>query len=428
MKDSSEIVVKFFTDAYPELATILIEGAGRRILIDPGINQRFYTTDQMIGRYDVGHLDAIILTHYHGDHCNTLSKILARDVFKGVVICHSATADVVRAYFHIPSFPDRFRSIEYGAPFSMGDGATVTLYNAGHVLGSSIVYLQLGDKTVMITGDLGSKSLPIVRAPHTRFPARPIDLLLLDAKQAVIDREAKIKTWTLGDILYAKLRDCLQFDDGNILIYSPLTQIPMLLYCLNYIFNKRKYLDVSLDISNVFVETDNLLIELLRIFDHYQHLFDREEPEYVASDRQPFSFRKLNLSLPNLEQSLQQAVLIIHYRPTFIKFFNQLKRYDKNDVLLLNENIFHALEGQTHHITRDCNIQIKRLPFLHYHPDLAELSAWQQAVQERAPINQTVLYHYRDVARINEIQQHLQNTVKCPVHPIHQLTNHQLTI
>ncbi|MDZ7318775.1 MAG: MBL fold metallo-hydrolase [candidate division KSB1 bacterium] len=428
MGASSEIVVKFFTDVYPELATILIEYAGRRILIDPGINQRFYSADKIISRYDVAHLDAIILTHYHGDHCNTLGRILARNLFKGVVICHSATAEVVQAYFHIASFSTPFRPLEYGKSMSLFDGTTVTLYNAGHVLGSSIVYLQLANKIIMITGDLGSKHLPIVRAPHTEFPRQPIDLLLLDAKQAGTDQSAKIKDWTLGDILYLKLRDCLQFDDGNILIYSPLMQIPMLLYCLNYIFNQRKYLDVSLDIANVFVDTDNLLIELLRIFDHYQSLFDRDEPEYIPADRQPFSFRKLTMALPNLEQELERAVILIHYRPTFIKFFNQFKRFDKNDVLLLNENIFHALEGQIHHITRDCNIQIKRLPFLHYHPDAAELAAWHRVVQEHAVIGQTVLYHYRDPNRINEIRHHLQDAFNSPVLPIHHIMNHQLAI
>jgi len=47
--------------------------------------------------------------------------------------------------------------VPYGRPFKVGD-ATVTLFNAGHVLGSAMVLVECEGKRLLYTGDLGTSS------------------------------------------------------------------------------------------------------------------------------------------------------------------------------------------------------------------------------------------------------------------------------
>jgi len=427
MANSTDMKARFFTDVYPDLATVLIEYDGKRILVDPGLNQLKYSFDKMLARYDIPNLDAVVITHYHGDHSNLTKRILARNQFKGRIICHKATAEIVQSYFDIQKVPDQFATLEFGEAYNLFDNISVTLYNAGHVLGSGIAYFRLGGKVIMITGDLGSRNLPIVCEPHKKFPPASIDLLVLDAKQAGRDCEAKMNGVSLGDLIYYKLKDCLMFDDGNILIYAPVLQIPMLLYCLNYIFNKKKYMDVSREIAKVYLDAYPMLTQLLNIFYAYQELFDKDEPESVAGDDQPFNFKRLNMFLPR-ERELQRSIVITSNKRQFIRLFNQFKRSDKNDVLLLNNNIYHALDGNYNLIDKDCSVQIKRLPCLHFHPDLPELIEWCHEINKGTDVKRIIFYHYKNPDTMTKILTRFRNEVNPVTECAHQLNDNQIVI
>ena len=58
-------------------------------------------------------------------------------------------------------------------------GVQVKFYDAGHILGSAISVLQLGDTMIGYTGDLGPNNVPLLRDPE--IPEEEIQLLLLEA-------------------------------------------------------------------------------------------------------------------------------------------------------------------------------------------------------------------------------------------------------
>ena len=63
----------------------------------------------------------------------------------------------------------QFRGADYNAQISVTDGVTAVLHDAGHILGSAIIELQVTDggatTTIVFSGDLGRDGSPILRDP-----------------------------------------------------------------------------------------------------------------------------------------------------------------------------------------------------------------------------------------------------------------------
>lgn len=145
---------------------------------------------------DPATLDAVVLTHAHVDHSGFLPA-LVRDGFSGEVLCTPATADLAAVVLpdagrlqeeeaafanrmgyskHDPARPlftedDARRSLGSlrRIPFERAvdlPGLRVTLRRAGHILGSSSAVLDLaGGPRIVVSGDLGRPSHPLLRPP-----------------------------------------------------------------------------------------------------------------------------------------------------------------------------------------------------------------------------------------------------------------------
>lgn len=213
----------------------LYEEEGRRYLADCGLFQgeavwRRRNWDDF--PIDPASLQAVVLTHAHLDHCGYLPA-LVRQGFSGPVICSESTAavaaivlrdaahlqeeDAVHARAggysrHDPPLPlfdtaDAERAISLFRPATdsttdLPGGTTVTLHRAGHILGSTFAVLERHGHRLLISGDLGRQSHPLLRPPATP-PA--VDALVVEStyglrKHAPMDRER------LGRIITATAR------------------------------------------------------------------------------------------------------------------------------------------------------------------------------------------------------------------------------
>ncbi|MBD3370339.1 MBL fold metallo-hydrolase [Candidatus Fermentibacteria bacterium] len=195
----------------------LVEACGRRILLDCGMFQGHRQESEKLNRsqaYDPASIDAVVLSHAHIDHSGNLPTIV-KNGFRGTIVSTFATRDLSAIMLpdsaHIQrgdieylnrkrrkkGLPDLqplyemddvmkalelFVSIPYGRPFDLFDGVKVRFLEAGHILGSSQVELELreGGKTttLLFSGDLGRKGRPILRDPD--LSARP-DFLLMES-------------------------------------------------------------------------------------------------------------------------------------------------------------------------------------------------------------------------------------------------------
>ncbi|WP_344047952.1 MBL fold metallo-hydrolase [Nocardioides panacihumi] len=143
-----------------------------------------------------GRLSSVVVTHAHLDHTGYL-PCLVRDGFEGPVVCTPDTATlaaiVLRDSAHLqeedaryaqeggwsrhkPPLPlytsaDAEETIRHLAPTafgvrtSVGPQAQATLEPAGHILGSAVAVVEIGDRRVVFSGDLGRPGHPLLAPP-----------------------------------------------------------------------------------------------------------------------------------------------------------------------------------------------------------------------------------------------------------------------
>lgn len=184
----------------------LVESPQRRVLVDCGLFQGLGELRRRNWRplpLDAHDVDAVVITHAHLDHCGYLPA-LVRHGFRGPVYATADTAQlaaiVLRDSAHLmeedarhanehgwtkhdPALPlytaedaeraiDRFHTARFGEHVEIAPDIEVLFHDAGHILGSSWVSLDLAGKRphrLVVSGDLGRPGHPLFR------PADPYD-------------------------------------------------------------------------------------------------------------------------------------------------------------------------------------------------------------------------------------------------------------
>jgi metallo-beta-lactamase family protein len=191
-----------------------------RVLVDCGLFQGLKELRERNWEdppFDPHSLDAVLITHAHIDHTGYLPRLVQQG-FRGPVYCSRGTADLLKILLpdagrlqeeeadyrnrhnltkHKPALPlytekNAYAALELvkplantGETFEAGPGIRGSFRIAGHILGSSLVLLELdragGDgkgRRVLFSGDLGHYDQPIIRDP-VRPPA--CDYLLVES-------------------------------------------------------------------------------------------------------------------------------------------------------------------------------------------------------------------------------------------------------
>jgi len=184
----------------------LVQCGRSSVLVDCGLFQgekQLREQNWAAPPFDPATLDAVVITHAHIDHTGYLPRLM-REGFRGPIYCSHATAilmgillpDAGRlqeddAHFrnkhaltkHAPALPlyteddarevlRQVRSVKGEAPqVEVAAGITASLFNAGHIIGSRFVVLdvKLGkhgpSRRVLFSGDLGRHDHLILREP-----------------------------------------------------------------------------------------------------------------------------------------------------------------------------------------------------------------------------------------------------------------------
>ncbi len=182
----------------------LLEINGHRLLLDCGLYQgrRGETYIRNLNfAYDPRGVDAVILSHAHIDHCGNLPN-LVQDGYEGPIYAVPATVDLATIMLadsgHIqesdaayvnkkrlkrgeeliaPLYTqadakraaEQFRGVDYDQPFEPVPGVVARFIEAGHILGSAAISLEIEEKGRKIrfwfSGDIGRYKLPLLRDP-----------------------------------------------------------------------------------------------------------------------------------------------------------------------------------------------------------------------------------------------------------------------
>ncbi|HTM24886.1 MAG TPA: MBL fold metallo-hydrolase [Vicinamibacterales bacterium] len=190
----------------------LIESNGSRIMVDAGLFQGL--KELRLRNWEdfpvpPSSVQAIVLTHAHLDHCGYLPRLVAQG-FRGRVFCTQGTQDLCKIVLpdagrlqeedadyanrhnftkHKPALPlyrevDAFRAVSqlqpcgYDRKIPVVGGIEVEFINAGHLLGSSYVRMQIDGRVILFGGDLGRYGRPVLPDPT---PVATADYLLVES-------------------------------------------------------------------------------------------------------------------------------------------------------------------------------------------------------------------------------------------------------
>ena len=197
----------------------LITVNGRRILLDCGLYQGRRSEAFERNRdfpFDPQQIDVVVLSHAHIDHSGNLPHLCKRG-FSGNIFATPATRDLCSimlpdaAHIHesdinwlnrhrkednLPlleisySMADaelcmrQFVSVGYHRPMIIADGVTLTFIDAGHVLGSAQVVLDIDDREtgkksrLLFSGDIGRPNNDLLSDPE---PCENVDHIIMES-------------------------------------------------------------------------------------------------------------------------------------------------------------------------------------------------------------------------------------------------------
>lgn len=305
----------------------LLECAGKRILIDCGLFQGEHElVDENLKPFgfDPASIDFLLLTHAHLDHCGRL-PLLVKQGFHGEIITTAASRELARLVLldsgklheqetgHKARHADRRgegkekavplytelealnsldylgRTAIYNQSLDLAPGVRATFIDAGHILGSACIFLELEEngrlKTVLFSGDLGNNDRPILRNPT---PPPKVDVVIMETTYG--DRLHKALKPSVEE-LYSAITETFK-RGGNVVIPTfALERAQEILYFL------REGVESSRLPRSMQVFLDSpMAISATAIFTRHPECYDKEALQLFQSGHDPMSLPGLHFT------------------------------------------------------------------------------------------------------------------------------------
>jgi len=299
----------------------LLEVNGHKLLLDCGLFQgrrkETYKKNREFA-YDPATVDAVLLSHAHIDHSGNIPN-LVKHGFSGPIYATEGTCALahimLRDSGHIqeadvryvnkkrrkknlpPVEPlytqqdaeqavDLLTSVEYDEYFEVVPGVVVHFVEAGHILGSAAVVLDIEEKgrklRLWFSGDIGRLKLPLLRDP----------VLPDDADYLLMESTYGDKTHRDPEEAYVEFRDVVKRTvarGGKIIIPSfAVGRTQELVYDLNRMVTEKEIPPIP-----VFVDSP-LAVNASDVFRKFSKYFDEETREFVEAGNHPaLNFKNL---------------------------------------------------------------------------------------------------------------------------------------
>ncbi|MGJ8695034.1 MAG: MBL fold metallo-hydrolase RNA specificity domain-containing protein [Verrucomicrobiaceae bacterium] len=324
----------------------LLEVNGQRILLDCGLYQGrrkdAYEVNCCFPYFDPKTIDTVVLSHAHIDHSGNLPNLSSKG-FDGNIYATFATRDLCQIMLadsariqksdsewvnkrrkkdgkplveplYTPIDAElclrQFVNVGYNRKMIIGKGVTLTFIDAGHILGSAQVVLDIEDeddggkkKRLLFSGDVGRGDNDLLRDP---VGCEDVDFLLMESTYG--GREHELGT-NADEKVAVILRRALE-KGGKVIIPSfAVERTQQLLFVLHQLFEEGK-------IPNVPVYVDSpLAVNATEIFRLHPECFNEEVYNFLFEKRNPFGFEGLTLirsvdKSKELNANDQQAIII----------------------------------------------------------------------------------------------------------------------
>jgi len=308
----------------------LLEINGARLLLDCGLFQgrRADTYERNLNfKYDPRTVDAVILSHAHIDHAGNLPN-LVKQGYEGPIFATLATADLAslmirdsgRIQESDAEFVNRkrkqrgeepieplyteqdaedvtgmFKGVDYVQAFEPIPGVVARFYEAGHILGSAGVSLEIEEKgrkiRLWFSGDIGRYKLPLLRDP----------VLPEAADYMIMESTYGDKSHSDPQLAYTEFRDVVKRTverGGKVIVPAfAVGRTQELVYNLNLMMSAG-------DVPGVPVYVDSpLAVNATQVFKNHLECFDEETRQFVLEARHPALDFKMLTYVQSVDES-----------------------------------------------------------------------------------------------------------------------------
>jgi metallo-beta-lactamase family protein len=300
----------------------VLDIGNRKILLECGLFQGRRQESQERNRnfpFPPGSVDTLVLSHAHIDHSGNIPQ-LVKQGFRGDILCTHATRDLCRIMLkdsaHIQEMDafylnkkrkrhrlpadieplyavedadrcmEQFRGIGYGETYPLSADLKVTFMDAGHILGSAVVILDVTEngksKRVLFTGDLGRKNLPVIRDPVQVDRA---DILIIESTYG---NRSHDPIENMKEELRRVVKETIGRGGRIVVPAFSVGRTQELVYFLHELFNEN-----ALPPMPIYVDSP-LSTNATEVFRLHPECFDREtHSEFLVEGRDPFGFHRL---------------------------------------------------------------------------------------------------------------------------------------
>lgn len=310
----------------------LLSVNGTKILLDCGLFQgkrkESYELNTSFEFYDPQEIDILVLSHAHIDHSGNIPQLVKKG-FRGRIISTFATTDLCtvmlkdsayiqerdaefvnkkRAKKNQPPISpmynqqdaedslEFFSPIKYRTPTEIAENVELTLYDAGHILGSAFSYFKIKNSQKVINfcflGDLGRPNLAILKDPE-KIPTP--DIIISESTYGGRFHKPAQETEAELEKVIIRTRE----RRGKIIVPAfSVGRTQELVFALHNLFKQNVITKLP-----IYVDSP-LSVNVTEVFRKHEECFDKETLKYVMNDEDPFAFKLLNY-VKSVEESIK---------------------------------------------------------------------------------------------------------------------------
>lgn len=268
--------------------------------------------------FDPSEINAMLLSHAHIDHSGNIPN-LVKNGFNSPIYATTATVDLCQillrdsaflqekdiewvnkkrnrkhqppieplyTYEDVVESMQHFVGIQYSKPFQVLPGIAATFFDAGHILGSAGILLEIENKNKTIrlgfSGDIGRADMPILRDPNI---LRDLDVLIMES--------------TYGNRLHSHVDEIeeelalvvrkITEGGGKIIIPAfAVGRTQLIVYLLHKLFDQGR-----IPVVPIFVDSP-MAVSATQVFRAHPECYDRETYDvFLDNHYDPFGFHRL---------------------------------------------------------------------------------------------------------------------------------------